>query len=49
MLQQKFYPPEEIVTKIKGELNESLKKRIDQEEEILIVDEVCPSSFFQGK
>ena len=45
MLQQKFYPPEEIVTKIKGELDESLKKRIDQEEEISIVDEACPSSF----
>ena len=26
------------------EFDESLKKRIDQEEEILIVDEVCPSS-----
>ena len=47
MLQQKFYPPEE---RIKGELDESLKKRIDQEEEILIVDEACPCSFSgQGK
>ena len=45
MLQQKFYPPEEIVTKIKGELDESLKKRIDREEELSIVDEACPSSF----
>ena len=41
MLQQKFYPPEEIVTRIKGELDESHKKGIDHEE----IDEACLSSF----
>ena len=48
MLQQKFYPPEEIVTISKGKLDESLKNCIDQEEEILIV-EACPSSFSRAR